>query len=63
MILNVSGRTDIVTFYSDWFINKYKERFVNVRNIFTPKLITRINFENVAAILFCIKNTILIIDN
>ena len=27
MILNVSGRTDVVAFYSDWFMNRYKEGF------------------------------------
>lgn len=30
MILNVSGRTDIVAFYSDWFIKRYREGFVDV---------------------------------
>lgn len=32
MVLNVSGRTDIVAFYSDWFMNRIKEGFVDVRN-------------------------------
>jgi len=58
MILNVSGRTDIVAFYSKWFINRYKEGFVDVRNPFNPKLISRIKFNNVEAILFCTKNPI-----
>lgn len=56
MILNVSGRTDIVAFYSKWFMNCYKEGFVDVRNPFNPHLISRINFQNVDAILFCTKN-------
>jgi DNA repair photolyase len=56
MILNVSGRTDIVAFYTEWFMNRYKEGFVDVRNPFNPKLISRINFSNVDAILFCTKN-------
>lgn len=56
MILNVSGRTDIVAFYTEWFMNRYKEGFVDVRNPFNPKLISRIKFENVDAILFCTKN-------
>lgn len=56
MILNVSGRTDIVAFYTEWFMNRYKEGFVDVRNPFNPKLISRIRFENVDAIIFCTKN-------
>ena len=56
MILNVSGRTDIVAFYSEWFINRYKEGFVDVRNPFYPKMISRINFSDVDLILFCTKN-------
>lgn len=62
MILNVSGRTDIVAFYSKWFINRYKEGFVDVRNPFNPKMVSRINFDDVDAILFCTKNPIPILD-
>ena len=58
MILNVSGRTDIVAFYTDWFMNRYKEGFVDVRNPYNPKLISRINFSDVDLILFCTKNPI-----
>lgn len=58
MILFVSGRTDIVAFYSDWFMNRYREGFVDVRNPFNPKMISRINFCDVDAILFCTKNPI-----
>ncbi len=56
MILNISGRTDIVAFYSKWFINRYKAGFVDVRNPFYPKQISRIYFKDVQAILFCTKN-------
>lgn len=62
MILNVSGRTDIVAFYSKWFLNRLKEGYVDVRNPFNPNLVSRINFENVDLILFCTKNPIPIID-
>ena len=62
MILNVSGRTDIVAFYSDWFMNRYNEGFVDVRNPFNPSLISRIYFSDVDLILFCTKNPIPIID-
>lgn len=63
MILNVSGRTDIVAFYTEWFMNRYKEGFVDVRNPFNKKLVSRINFNNVEAILFCTKNPIPIISH
>lgn len=62
MILNVSGRTDIVAFYSKWFINRYEEGYLDVRNPFYPKNVSRIYFENVDAILFCTKNPIPIIN-
>ena len=58
MILNVSGRTDIVAFYSKWFMNRYNEGFVDVRNPFNHKLVSRINFDDVDLILFCTKNPI-----
>jgi hypothetical protein len=32
MILSVSRRTDIPTYYSEWFFNRVKEGFVYVRN-------------------------------
>lgn len=62
MILNVSGRTDIVAFYTSWFMNRYKEGFVDVRNPFNPKMISRISFNDVDAILFCTKNPIPILN-
>lgn len=62
MILNVSGRTDIVAFYSEWFMNRYQEGYVDVRNPFQPHLVSRIYFEDVDAILFCTKNPIPILD-
>lgn len=61
MILNVSGRTDVVAFYTEWFMNRYQEGFVDVRNPFNPKLVSRISFVNVDAILFCTKNPLPII--
>ena len=62
MILNVSGRTDIVAFYTKWFMNRYREGFVDVRNPFNFQLVSRINFEHVDAILFCTKNPIPILE-
>lgn len=62
MILNVSGRTDIVAFYSDWFFHRLEEGFFDVRNPFNPKLVSRIYMDNVDLIFFCTKNPIPILD-
>ena len=62
MILNVSGRTDVVAFYTEWFINRYEEGYLDVRNPFYQKMVSRINFDNVDAIMFCTKNPIPILD-
>ena len=62
MVLNVSGRTDVVAFYSKWFINRYEEGYIDVRNPFNEKLVSRINFDNVDIIMFCTKNPLPIID-
>ena len=62
MILNVSGRTDVVAFYTPWFIKRYEEGFVDVRNPFYKKLVNRIYFDDVDAIVFCTKNPIPIIN-
>ena len=58
MILNVSSRTDIVAFYSTWFMKRYHEGFVDVRNPFYPSKVSRIYFKDVDAIVFCTKNPI-----
>lgn len=44
MILNISGRTDIVVFYSEWFMNRFKEGFVDVRNSLYTNQVSRIYF-------------------
>lgn len=62
MILYVSGRCDIVAFYTPWFINRYNEGFVDVRNPFNKHQVSRINFSDVDAILFCTKNPIPILN-
>ena len=61
MVLFVSGRCDIVAFYSKWFMNRYRASFVDVRNPFNPKLVSRINFSDVDMIMFCTKNPLPII--
>lgn len=61
MILMVSGRCDIVAFYSKWFMNRYKDGYVMVRNPFNNNLVNKIDFNNVDAIMFCTKNPLPII--
>ncbi len=56
MILNISGRTDIIAFYTPWLLNRFKEGFVDVRNPFYPKKISRIFFNDVDLLVFCTKN-------
>ena len=58
MILNISGRTDIVAFYSDWLINRLNEGFIDVRNPFNPKMVSRIMMDDVDLLFFCTKNPI-----
>ncbi len=62
MILFVSGRTDIPAFYSNWFINRVKAGFVDVRNPFNQKLVSRIYFSDVDLIMFCSKNPLSMIN-
>lgn len=56
MILFVSGRTDVCAFYSEWFMNRYRAGFVDTRNPFYPKLVSRIDFRDVDLLFFCSKN-------
>lgn len=62
MILFASGRTDIPAFYSNWFVNRVNAGFVDVRNPFNPRLVSRINFSDVDLIMFCSKNPLPMID-
>ena len=62
MILNISGRTDIVAFYSDWLMNRLKEGYIDVRNPFNPSMVSRIMMDDVDLLFFCTKNPIPIVD-
>ena len=62
MILNISGRTDVVAFYSGWLMNRLEEGFIDVRNPLNPKMISRIMMDDVDLIFFCTKNPIPILD-
>lgn len=58
MIISASRRTDIPAFYSTWFLNRFKEQYVLVRNPFHAKMISRISLEPevVDCIVFWTKN-------
>lgn len=59
MILSVSRRTDIPAFYSDWFMERLRQKYVLVRNPFNIHSISRIPLtpDNVDAIVFWTKNS------
>lgn len=58
MILSVSRRTDIPAFYSEWFINRLRDKKVYVRNPFNYNQVQRIPLtpENVDCIVFWTKD-------
>ncbi|MCD8186559.1 MAG: DUF1848 domain-containing protein [Rikenellaceae bacterium] len=58
MILSVSRRTDIPAFYSDWFYHRVKAGFVDIRNPYFPRQISRIHLNPsvVDCIVFWTKN-------
>lgn len=58
MILSASRRTDIPSFYADWFFNRLKEGFLYVRNPMNPHQISKVNLspELVDCIVFWTKN-------
>lgn len=60
MIISASRRTDIPTYYSDWFFNRIKEGFVLVRNPMNIHQISRIKLtpDVVDGIVFWTKNPI-----
>lgn len=60
MIVSASRRTDIPAFYSEWFFNRIRERFVLVRNPFHPQMVSRISLDPalVDCIVFWTKNAL-----
>jgi hypothetical protein len=58
MIISASRRTDIPTYYSEWFVNRIRAGYCEVRNPFNPKQISRIDLrpESVDAIVFWTRN-------
>ncbi|MBQ4603385.1 MAG: DUF1848 domain-containing protein [Clostridia bacterium] len=60
MIISASRRTDIPTYYSEWFFNRIKEGYVYVRNPMNVHQISRISLspEVIDGIVFWTKNPI-----
>lgn len=60
MILSVSRRTDIPSFYSEWFLERLKEGFLYVRNPFNKKMVSKILLSpnEVEMIVFWTKNAL-----
>lgn len=58
MILSVSRRTDIPAFYSEWFFNRLREGFVDVRNPMNIHQISRVKItpDVIDCIVFWTKN-------
>jgi len=64
MIISASRRTDIPSYYSDWFFNRIKEGYVLVRNPMNIHQIGKIKLtpDVVDAIVFWTKNPIPMLD-
>lgn len=64
MIISASRRTDIPTYYSDWFLNRIKEGFVLVRNPMSIHQISKISLspDVVDGIVFWTKNPLPMLD-
>jgi len=60
MIISASRRTDIPTYYSDWFFNRIKEKYVLVRNPMNIHQIGKINLspDVIDGIVFWTKNPV-----
>lgn len=64
MIISASRRTDVPTYYSDWFFNRIKEGYVCVRNPMNIHQISKISLspDAVDGIVFWTKNPIPMLD-
>lgn len=58
MILNVGARTDIVNYYGEWLMERFREGFLYTRNpLFRDRVLRyELSPEKIDAILFCSKN-------
>lgn len=64
MIISASRRTDIPAFYSEWFMNRLREKYVCVRNPMNTRQVSRISLDvkDVDFIVFWTKNPAQIMD-
>lgn len=56
MLLNISGRTDVIAWYPSWLKHRLDEGFVDVRNPYYGKQVSRIFFEDVDGIVITTKD-------
>lgn len=58
MIISASRRTDIPAYYSEWFLNRLKEKYVLIPNPYNTKRISLVKLspDNVDCIVFWTKN-------
>ncbi|MFW5646372.1 MAG: DUF1848 domain-containing protein [Acetivibrio ethanolgignens] len=58
MIINISTRTDIPAYYSQWFYNRIREGYVLVRNPYCPEQVLKYQLspDVVDIFCFCTKN-------
>ena len=58
MLINISGRTDIVNYYSDWMFKRFDEGYAISRNSLFPNSVRRYELtpEKVDCIIFGSKN-------
>jgi hypothetical protein len=52
MIISASRRTDIPAYYSEWMVNRIKERYVHVRNPMNIHQVSKVNLD--PAVIDCI---------
>ena len=64
MILNISGRTDIVQYFSEWMFNRFRKGEVLVRNPMFQNKITHYELtpQKIDCIVFCSKNYAPVLD-
>lgn len=58
MIVSASSRTDVPAFYTEWFMNRLRAGFFDVRNPLYEHSVSRIFVEDIDAFMFCTKNPI-----
>lgn len=64
MILNISGRTDIVNYYSDWMFKRFEEGYVLSRNSLFPNSVRRYELspDKIDCLIFGSKNYTPVLD-